>query len=114
AARLPGNLFQLPVEIDGVLLQAGDVRVAVEGVHAAGRMPGRAAGELAALDQQHILPTRLGEVIQDARAHHSPADHHHPRIALHGPSSSYITRWTPPAALAELRSPRHCRYRTDT
>src|SRR5207244_5534902 len=50
----------------------------------------------------------LGEVIQDAYADHSAADHHHPRIALHGPSS-YITRWTPPAAPAELRSPRPCR-----
>jgi len=36
AARLAGDLFQLLVEIDGVLLRPSDVGIAVEGVHAAG------------------------------------------------------------------------------
>ena len=83
AAGLPGDPLQLLVEIDGVLLQPGDVGIAIEGVHAAGGVPGGSAGELATLDQQHILPAGLHQVIQDAGAHHSAADNHHPRVTLH-------------------------------
>ena len=86
--------LELLVEVDGVLLQLGDVRIAVDGVHAAGGVPGRAAGELAALDQQHVLPAGLGQVIEDADAHHAAADHHHLRTTLHMlflPSYSFDT-----------------------
>ena len=40
AARLTGNPLDLLVEIDRVLLQLGDVRIAVDRVHAAGGVPG--------------------------------------------------------------------------
>src|SRR3984893_12067698 len=110
AARLSGDLLEFLIEIDGVLLELGDVGIPVDGVHAAGRTPGRAAGEFAALDQQHVLPARLGEVIQHARADHSAADHHHPRIAVHGPSPREFTRWIPPTAPANLRP--LCAYRS--
>ena len=83
AAGLAGNRFDLLVEIDRVLLQLGDVGIAVDGVHAAGRMPGRTGCELGTLDQQHILPSRLGQVIQNAGAHDAAADHHHFCVALH-------------------------------
>jgi hypothetical protein len=86
-AGLFGDALDLLVEIDGVLLQLGDVRVAVDGVHAAGGVPGRAAGELAALDQQHVLPAGLGEMVEDARPHHAAADDHHPCLVLQVRSS---------------------------
>ena len=54
AAGLAGDLLDLLVELDGVLLQLGDVGVAVDGVHAAGGMPGRAGGQFRALDQHDI------------------------------------------------------------
>ena len=47
-AALAGGGLDLLVELDGVLLQLGDVGVTVERVHAAGRVPGRAGGQLAA------------------------------------------------------------------
>jgi hypothetical protein len=42
SARLAGQLLDLAVEVDRVLLQPRDVRLAVERVHATGRVPGRA------------------------------------------------------------------------
>ena len=83
AARLPGDLLELLVEVDRVLLQLGDVGIAVHGVHAARGMPGRARCQLVALDQQHVLPTRLGQVIQDTGAHDASADHHDSGSTLH-------------------------------
>ena len=107
AAGLTGDALELLVEVDRVLLQLRDVRVTVDGVHAAGGMPGGAAGELAALEQQHVLPARLGQVIQHARADHAATDHHHPGIALH--VCSGVTRWTRPAAPAAAAPGRACR-----
>jgi hypothetical protein len=83
AAGLSGDALDLLVELDRVLLQLGDVRVAVHGVHAARRMPGRTGGELRALDQQHVLPAGLGQVIQNARTDDSAADHDHTCVAPH-------------------------------
>jgi hypothetical protein len=40
--RLAGDLLDLLIEIDGVLLELGDVRVSVHRVHAARGVPGRA------------------------------------------------------------------------
>src|SRR5262249_6400895 len=99
-AGLPGDPLQLLVEIDRVLLQSGDVRIAIESVHAAGGVPGGSTGELAALDQQHIFPAGLRQVIQDARADHPAADHYYPRVTLHRLN---LTRWIRPAARAGAR-----------
>ena len=44
--------------------------------HAAGGLAGRAAAQLAALDQHRVGHAGLGQVEQDARAHHAAADHH--------------------------------------
>jgi hypothetical protein len=41
AAGLSGDALDLRVQPDGVLLQLGDIRITVDGVHAASRMPGR-------------------------------------------------------------------------
>ena len=63
AAGLSGDGFNLLVEFNRVLLQLGDVGIAIHGVHAAGRVPGRPRCEFGAFDQQHVLPSRLGQVI---------------------------------------------------
>ena len=46
AAGLAGDFLDLPVQLDRVALERGDVGIAVQRVHAAGGMPGRAAGQL--------------------------------------------------------------------
>src|ERR1700756_5163179 len=82
-ARLARHPLDLPKGVDLVLLQARDIRLAVESVHAPGGMPGRAGGELALLDEQHVAPADPGEGIEHARAHYAAADDHGPRRILH-------------------------------
>ena len=83
AARLAGDRLDLLVELDRVLLQLGDVGVAVDRVHAAGGVPGRAGRQLRPLDQHDVLPARLGQVIEHARAHDAAADHRHLHMVPH-------------------------------
>ena len=83
AAGLPGDLLQFLVEIDRVLLQLGDVGIAVHGVHATSRVPRRAGSQLVALDQQDVLPARLGEVIEHTGADDAAADHGHLTMRSH-------------------------------
>ena len=78
AAGLPGRLLDLLVDLEGVVLELGDVGVGVERVHAAGGVPGRAGGELRALDQGHVLPAVLDEVVEDAATDHAATDDRHP------------------------------------
>ena len=112
AAGLTGDLLDLLVEIDGVLLQLRDVRIAVDGVHAARRMPGRSGRQLRPLDQQHVLPAGLRQVIQDARADDAAADHHHLRVAFHDNSdfsACALTHWIPPNGWPGSPCPIRCR-----
>ena len=100
----PEMLLDFVVELDGVLLQLGDVRIAIDGVHAAGGMPGGAGGKFGTLDQQHVLPAGLGEVIKHAGADHAATDHHDSDIRLHIGSGSLldcldqVTGGAPPSA----------------
>ena len=79
AAILPGLRLDLLVEVDRVLLELRHVRVTVERVHPPGRMPGRTRRELTPLDEHHIRPTGLREVVEHAGADHSPTDHNYAR-----------------------------------
>ena len=53
---------------------SGDVRVAVERVHAAGRVPGRAGRQLAPLEEHDVGPAGLRQVVQHAGADHAATD----------------------------------------
>ncbi len=75
AAVLAGDALELLVELDRVLLQLRHVRVAVERVHATGRVPRGAGGELLAFEQDDIGPSGAGEVVQDAAPDDATADH---------------------------------------
>ena len=81
---LPRQLLDLPVDLDRVLLELGDVGVAVDGVHASRRMPGGPGGELGAFDEHHVRPAELGEMVEDGTADHAAPDHDHARVRLHG------------------------------
>jgi hypothetical protein len=94
AAGLAGDFFQLLVKAHGVALQHGHVRVAVERMKAARRMPGGAGRELVALEQQHVLPALLGQVVEHRAAHHAAADHHHARTRLHRPFPLCLEPWS--------------------
>ena len=82
-AVLPRDALDLLVQLDRVLLEARDVRVAVERVHPAGRVPGRAGRQLAPLEQDDVGPAGLGEVVQHAGADHAAADDDDLGLLLH-------------------------------
>ncbi len=77
AALLAGFRLDLPVEIDRVLLQARHVGVAVQRVHPARGMPRGTRGQLLALQQHDVGPTRLGEVVEHAGADDTASYHDH-------------------------------------
>jgi hypothetical protein len=79
------------IELDGVLLQLGDVGVAVQGVHAPGRVPRRPGRELLALDQHHVGPAGLGEVVEHRRSDDTATDDDHLRRGLHGHGTSPLS-----------------------
>ena len=74
AAGLLGDCFDLLIQTDGVVLQPGDIGVAVQGMHAAGGVPGGAGGQLLSLHQDNVLPAKLAEVIQHTATDHAAAD----------------------------------------
>ena len=64
----------MPIEIDAVRAQLHD-RDVVRVVGAqAGRVPGRARGQLVLFDQYHVGPAEAGQVINQRGAHRPAAD----------------------------------------
>ena len=84
AAGLAGFALQLVVEPHGIGLQRRHVGVAVDRMHATRGMPGRAGGQFGPLDQRDVVPAQLGQVVEDADAHHAAADHRHAHMRFHG------------------------------
>src|SRR5580765_302102 len=97
AAGLSRECLDLAVQVDRVLLQPRDVRLAVEGVHAAGGMPGRAGGELTLLQQQHVAPADLGEVVEHAGADNAATDDDGSGSGLHRDRSPHTSAKDTPA-----------------
>ena len=82
-AGLAGYFFQFVVKADGVALQLGHIRIAVESVKAAGGVPRRSGGQLIALDQHHVLPTGFGQMVKDAATDDATADNGDPCMRFH-------------------------------
>ena len=72
--RLPGKFFQFRIQVDGVALQFGNVRVGTDGVNLPGRMPRRPGSQFGALQQHHILPAFFCKVKENAATDHAAAD----------------------------------------
>ena len=84
AGGLAGNFLNLLVEIDGIFLQLRHIGITVQRMEPARRMPGGARGEHIALQQHHIFPPPLGEVIEHAGTDNTAADDHNPGRTSHG------------------------------
>ena len=82
-AGLAGDLLDLLVELHRIGLQLGDVGVAVQRVEAAGRMPGRAGGQLRALDQHDVGPAGLGQMVEHRAADDAAADDNRFYVRFH-------------------------------
>ena len=80
AAGLAGNPFYFLVELDCVLLQLGDIRITIDGVHASCGVPSGARRQFGSFDEQHVLPAGLCQVIKDAYSDDSAPDHHRLRM----------------------------------
>ena len=78
-ARFRPDLAQ---QVDGVGLERRHVRVGVERMDAAGRVPGRSGGEHRAFDQRNVGPAELRQMVEDRGADHAAADDHDP-ILVH-------------------------------
>jgi hypothetical protein len=81
---LAGIVLDFLVELDRVFLQLGDVRIAIDGVHAAGRVPGGAGCEFRTLQKRHIGPAEFRQVIKDRTTDDAAADNDDPGMAFHG------------------------------
>ena len=77
ADRLAGLLLERVVQVEAALQQPHDVRVADELGAEAGRVPGGAGRELIRLQQGHVAPAQAGEVVDQADAGDTAADHRH-------------------------------------
>ena len=82
-------LFEGLVERDGILMNLSDRVAQVEQRQQARRMPGRAGGQLLALDEHAVGPALPGEMVERRNADHAPADHHRPRMRSHWPPSAF-------------------------
>ncbi len=82
-AGLAGFLLEFLVEPDRIALQCGHVGIGIERVEAAGRMPGRTGCEFRALDERHIAPAELGQVIKHRAADNAAADHRNAGVFVH-------------------------------
>src|SRR5271163_3300473 len=82
-AGLSRHSLDFSIQVDRVLLQPRYVGLAIERVHATGRMPGRARSQLAFLEQHHVGPADLGEVVKGAGANNTAADDDRPGRGLH-------------------------------
>ncbi len=74
ARRLAGLGLEPLVQLDRVLEQPGDVGVAAQLADEPGGMPGRARGQLVALEQHDVAPAGAGEVVGDRAADDAAAD----------------------------------------
>jgi hypothetical protein len=82
-AGLAALLLQLGIELEGIFVDLRDRLRPRDREEAARRVPGRARRELLALDEHHVRPARLRQVVEHATAGHTAADHHHLRLGFH-------------------------------
>ena len=108
AHGLAGFLLDLGEQVDGIGLQLGDVGISIERMKPACRVPARACRQHAALDQAHVLPAELGEVIEHGSADDAAANHDGTIVRFHASSLLRLLRHLrhsrgPPAP--KLRAP---------
>ena len=80
---LSGFRRQALVEIDRILVQLPDRVAHIEQRQEAGGVPGRAGGELGALDQHHVRPPFFRQVIERADAYRAASDDHDAGMSFH-------------------------------
>ena len=83
ADRLARFGFDLLQEVDRVGLQDRHVGVGVEGVEAAGGVPGRTRGQDRALDQRDVAPAEFRKMVKNRGADDAAANDDDPIVRFH-------------------------------
>ncbi len=100
---LTGIGLDLLVEFDRVFLQLGNVRIAVDRMHAPCCMPGGAGGEFRTLEQNDIAPAELGQMVEDRTSDDTATDDDNSSMAFHGSRShNLMPVWGEPRTSREL------------
>ena len=81
--RLTRLLLDFAEKVDRIGLQHGHVRVRVQRMESAGRMPGRARRQNRSFNQRDVAPTKFGEMIEHGSAHDAAADDNCPVVRFH-------------------------------
>jgi hypothetical protein len=87
AGRLPGFRLEAEVKLRRVFREAREIRCRAQLADQPGSVPGGAAGQLFPLQQHHVAPAELGQMVGDRAADHSAADDH--RLRVTGQISSH-------------------------
>jgi hypothetical protein len=106
-ATLAGLLLQLLVKRHRVVLEPADIGGIMETMDVRRGVPGRAGGELVALQQHHLGPAKLGQVIQNGTADQAAADDHCLCMCAHAEIPSWQTPRSGDAA-AKRNDPCRC------
>ncbi len=100
AALVPGNglacqLFKLGIEFGAIHMHLGHVERAIEVRALTGRMPGRARGQFALLDEHNVRPALKSKMVEKSYAHDTASDNDYAGMGFHvtapdgvGPQSS--------------------------
>ena len=99
--------LQLAVEPDRVALQRGHVRIAIQRMKAARRVPGGSARQFRAFHQHHVRPAELGQVIKHRAADDAAPDHAYPSARLH----RCLSQWT--LCVRQPARARPCKSKSD-
>ena len=82
-AALARDGFNFLIKLNGILLKFRHIGISVDGVHTARRMPGGTGSQLRPLQQHHVLPTQLGQMIQHRCTDHATANNHNLSMGFH-------------------------------
>jgi hypothetical protein len=104
AAGLAGLDLKLLVQRHGVVLQAADVGGVVQAVNVGRRMPGRTGGEFVTLEQHHVGPAELGEMIKNGTTDETAADDDGLSVGAHGFAALKLIANMLPARTRQLGS----------
>ncbi len=91
AGRQARLAFQRCIELDAIAAHAGGVACRAELTDQARSVPGRAAGELALLEQYDVRDAELRQMVRRRRAHDSAADDDDPSVAGNGVAHGTIS-----------------------
>ena len=82
-AAFARDFLKLVIERNRIALELGDIRIAIQRVETARRMPCRAMGQLLALNKHDIFPARFGEMVENRSANNAAPNDDNTGMGFH-------------------------------